>query len=73
MMQSNKIKLRKFLLKMGFNEYEITPFIKDILQYNTQQNCRSKIELNAEMESLGWGINVIDEAVFKKINLLTKR
>lgn len=64
----NVRELREFLKQMGFGEHEITPFSKDLLDYITQKGCRSKKELNAEMESLGWGIGVIDETIF---NMLT--
>jgi hypothetical protein len=42
----------------------------DILHYMAQKRHRSKIELNAEMERLGWGIGVINETIYSSINAL---
>lgn len=55
---------------MGFAEHEIIPFTKDILHYINHKGCHSKRELNAEMESLGWGIGVIDETMFHHLHSL---
>ena len=73
MIPSNIRKLRKFLIKIGYNEHEITPFLTDIFYYITQKECRTKMEMNAEMESLGWGIGVIDEFIFERINSLIEK
>jgi len=69
MLPSNITELRNHLEGIGFNEYEIVPFFMDVLHYMTQAH-RSKMELNAEMESLGWGIGVIDETIYSRINAL---
>lgn len=56
--------------QMGFNEYEISPFFSDILFYVNKKRRLSKKELNAELESLGWGVSLIDDAIYSRIHTL---
>jgi hypothetical protein len=70
MIRLNVTELRDLLKRMGFGEHEIPLFFTDISRYITQKGCRSKMELNTEMESLGWGIGVIDETIFNLIKSL---
>lgn len=73
MVKLNVGKLQEILKETGFGEHEIAPFSVDILNYITQKGCPSKIELNAEMESLGWGIGVIDETIYNMLHSLDGR
>lgn len=68
MVKLNIGELREFLKETGFGEHEITPFSMDILNYIAQKGCPSKMELNAEMESLGWGIGVINESIYNMLH-----
>ena len=63
-------RVQKLSKKMGFNEYEITPFSTDILFLINKNGCNSKMKLNAELESLGWGVSVLDDVIFKRISSL---
>lgn len=59
--------LRKLFKQRGFSDYEIALFFNDIFFYMNRYGCRSVLELNDELESLGWGIGVVDESTYNKI------
>ena len=61
--------LGKFKNK-GLAPFEIIELIKDFTLFNrTDQNCTLDT-INEELESLGWGIHVMDKALYEKLTFL---
>ena len=54
--------------KNGFLDDEIPFFIRDLEAFFTRGNRYSRQDLNAELEKLGWGIQIIDHALFKDLS-----
>lgn len=61
----------KFELK-GFMPVEIPDLIKDILNIVSNSEPFTKTTINQELESLGWGIGVIDTVTYKLITSLVE-
>lgn len=64
-------KTQNFLFKrfsrIGLHTDEIRFLINDLENYFSERKDYSIDQLNNEIESLGWGIQVIDQALYKDI------
>lgn len=60
------------LEKKGFMPVEIPDLIKDILDIFGNSERFTKTTINQELESLGWGIDVIDNVEYKLITSLVE-
>ena len=56
--------------KQGLYQEEFPYFIEDIFNYIDQKECATLNSLNQELETLGWGIQMIDEAVYTQMMFL---
>ena len=58
---------------IGLAPFEIIELIKDFdLLNRTNHNCTLDV-INQELESLGWGIYVVDEVLYEKMTFLIDR
>ena len=58
------------LLKKGFIPLEIPELLNDLINLFRQDEICTTNYINQELENLGWGIQIIDEALFKEIRCL---
>jgi len=56
----------------GFMPVEIPDLIKDILNIVRNSERFTKTSINQELESLGWGIGVLDNVTYKLIPSLVE-
>ena len=55
------------LLKKGFSPAEISELLNDLNYLIKESKDYTTIYINQELENLGWGIQIIDESLFKEI------
>ena len=66
MAELSKIISDKFLEK-GFTQVEIPGLLRDLIYLIKQiKNCTTNY-INQELKNLGWGIQLLDESLFKEI------
>lgn len=58
------------LRRIGFNPFERTALLKDLLQIFLLSDHRSRDAINRELESLGWGIQLMDSRMHREFMLL---
>jgi hypothetical protein len=58
------------LLKKGFTSLEIPELLNDLIRLVRQDEICTTNYINQELENLGWGIQIIDEALFREIGCL---
>ena len=58
--------------KKGFLWEEVPYFIEDVIRLIDQEKHTSLHLLNQEMESLGWGIQIMDETIYKLMLFLNR-
>jgi hypothetical protein len=58
------------LQSKGFTLNEIQGIIDDVLKFLDNGKHRTRSALNRELEDLGWGIEIIDPAVYKLTNTI---
>ena len=51
----------------GLLQIEFPYFIKDIFSFMEQEKYASLNSLNQELETLGWGIQIMDETAYKQM------
>ena len=56
----------------GFVPVEIPDLIKDVLNIVGNSERFTKTSINQELESLGWGIDVIDNVTYRLITSLVE-
>ena len=55
------------LLQLGFSSEEIPELLNDLTHLIGQGDDYSKDFINQELESLGWGIDTVDEPLLRAI------
>jgi hypothetical protein len=65
--------LEKWFKEKGLYQEEFPYFIKDILSYMDQKENMPLNSLNQELEILGWGIQIMDEAAYRQMLILHQR
>jgi hypothetical protein len=55
------------LMKKGFSPVEIPELINDLILLLRQCENRTTAYVNQELENLGWGVQLLDESLFKEI------
>jgi hypothetical protein len=69
MLELSKIVSDKFL-KKGFTEVELPDLLNDlILLFKQSKRCTAN-KINQELENLGWGVDLLDDYLFKEIESL---
>jgi hypothetical protein len=58
------------LLKKGFTPLEIPELLNDLIGLVRQDGICTTNYINQELENLGWGIQIIDEALFRELGCL---
>lgn len=53
--------------RKGINRGQLPRLLKDIETFLNDNGCRSIRLLNLELESLGWGIKLVDQQTFEHI------
>jgi hypothetical protein len=66
-MKDLKVSFYKRISEKGFTDDEIPSLFSDLNAYFVQRKNYSVQELNRDMEDLGWGIQIIDQSLFKDI------
>lgn len=51
----------------GLLQVEFPYFIKDIFSFMEQEQSASLNSLNQELETLGWGIQIMDQTAYKQM------
>jgi len=59
-----------WLENKDFSPEETHGLIMDIHQYFEMEKQQSLQNLNRELESLGWGIHLVDRGTYEKLNTL---
>ena len=60
-------KITDKLLKKGFTPVEIPDLLNDLtLLFRQSKSCTTN-NINQELENLGWGVELLDEYLFKEI------
>ena len=49
---------------------ELPYFIKDVIRFIDKEGYTSLRSLNRELETLGWGIQLVDETTYKQMIIL---
>lgn len=57
------------LLKKGFTAFEIPELLNDLIYLYRQDEICTINHINQELEHLGWGIQIMDESLFREIGL----
>jgi hypothetical protein len=69
MLDLSKIVTDKFL-KKGFTPVELPDLLNDLtLLFKQSKSCTTN-DINQELENLGWGVDLLDEYIFKEIESL---
>jgi hypothetical protein len=55
------------LIKKGFGSKEVPDLINDLKLLLQQPENRTKVYVNQELESLGWGVQLVDDSLFQMI------
>ena len=69
MLDLSKIITDKFL-KKGFTPVELPDLLNDLALLFIQSKRFTTNNINQELENLGWGIELLDEYLFKEIESL---
>ncbi|UCD30968.1 MAG: hypothetical protein JSV38_09085 [Desulfobacterales bacterium] len=69
-MKKSFISLWGWFEKQGLYEEEFQYFMKDIFNYMDQKGNVPLDLLNQELETLGWGIQLMDETAYKQMLIL---
>ena len=75
--ESNETKDRLSDLSMmfqtkGFMPIEIPELVKDVLDIIDHQELRTITAIDRELEELGWGLNIMDNATYELITSLVE-
>ena len=54
-------------MKKGFGSEEIPELINDLKLLLQQPENRTTVYVNQELESLGWGVQLVDDSLFQMI------
>jgi acyl CoA:acetate/3-ketoacid CoA transferase alpha subunit len=54
-------------MKKGFGSEEIPELVDDLKLLLQQPENRTTVYVNQELESLGWGVQLLDESLFQMI------
>jgi hypothetical protein len=63
-------KLTTWFEQKGLHQQELPYFIEDVIEFIDSKRPMSLQLLNQELEALGWGIQLVDEAAYKQILFL---
>ncbi|MFC1885512.1 hypothetical protein ACFLZM_00430 [Thermodesulfobacteriota bacterium] len=63
-------KLTTWFEQKGLHQQDLPYFIKDVIQFIDTERHSSLQSLNQELESLGWGIQLMDETAYKQMLFL---
>ena len=66
-MKELKMAFYKHFNQKGFQNDEIPFLISDLKRYFIKRNNYSLQVLNREMETLGWGIQIVDQALYEDL------
>jgi hypothetical protein len=55
------------LIKKGFSPAEIPELIDDLVSLFRRGEKHTSTDLNQELETLGWGLDLLDESLFQEI------
>jgi hypothetical protein len=55
------------LMKKGFSPVEIPELIDDLTSLFRRCKNHTAAHVNQELETLGWGVDLLDESLFQKI------
>ena len=69
MMKASK-SVSSWFERKGFLPEEVPFFIKDICSIMDQEADAPLGSINQELETLGWGLHIMDETIYKKIAYL---
>ena len=69
MLDLSKLVTDKFL-KKGLTEVELPDLLNDLALLFKQSKRFTTNNINQELENLGWGIELLDEYLFKEIDSL---
>jgi hypothetical protein len=56
----------------GFMPIEIPDLVKDVLDIMDNRKFSAMTDIDQELEELGWGINILDNATYKLITSLAE-
>ena len=56
----------------GFMPIEIPELVKDVLDIIDHQELRTITAIDRELEELGWGLNIMDNATYELITSLVE-
>jgi hypothetical protein len=57
----------RWFLKQGLNEEEFQYVVEDIFNFIEHRGKASLHLLNLELEVLGWGVQIMDEATYRRL------
>jgi hypothetical protein len=69
-MQKSFYSVWRWFEKQGLYQDEFQYFMRDIFNYIDQKGNAPLHLINQELEALGWGIQIMDEAAYKHILIL---
>jgi len=58
--------------KKGFMPIEIPELVKDVLDIMDNREICTMTSIDQELEELGWGINIMDNATYERITSVVK-
>ena len=64
-MKSKRTELLLRLNKKGFSNIEVAGFLSDFRDLKQRRGILPLYSLNLELESLGWGVHIIDMALYR--------
>jgi len=62
--------LSTWFTQKGLLQEELPYFIKDVIRFIDEEGYASLQSLNTELETLGWGVQVMDETAYKQMIFL---
>ena len=62
--------LSTWFTQKGLLQEELHYFIKDVIRFIDEEGYASLQSLNTELETLGWGVQVMDETAYRQMIFL---